>query len=100
MKLEVRRFDGPATREALSDFLRSQGCRVLAWADAPGARYPPHEHDHHEIIAVYEGRIDFGAEGRVLALSAGDVLTLPRGTTHTADVPAGGVRYLIGELGI
>ncbi len=65
--------------------------------DSPGHYYPPHSHACHEIIVGLTGRIDFEAEGRAFPIGPGEVLYLPKGTVHTAQVAPEGCEYLIGH---
>ena len=92
--------DASAPGEAEArQLLESEGYRPFLWSDSPGTRYPEHLHDCDECILVLEGEIRFDAGGERHILKRGDRLYLPRGTRHTAGVPASGVTYLVGQRG-
>ena len=99
MELGKAPYPGPeCSRQAARDWLeREHGASVMTVPDAPGHYYPPHSHDCHEIIVAIEGRIEFQAQGRTLAIKAGEVLYLPEGTVHSATVGPAGCEYLIGH---
>ncbi len=77
--------------------LESEGFEVFAWSDPPGARYEPHTHDHDESLWIYSGDMVFGIGGRDFTLAAGDRLSLPGGTVHTAVAGERGASYLVGK---
>ncbi|MEF8793849.1 cupin domain-containing protein [Thiohalorhabdus sp.] len=99
MDLEKGVFPEPeCSREAAKAWLeREFGASLMVVPDTPGHYYPPHSHDCHEIIVGIEGQIVFRAEGRELAIGAGEVLYLPEGTVHEATVGPAGCEYLIGH---
>lgn len=80
--------------------LRAEGLDAGPWSNGPSDRYGAHEHDYDKVIAVVRGSIVFGlpAEGRSVALEAGDRLELPAGTRHDALVGSRGVTCLEAHL--
>lgn len=97
MDLQKGVFPEPeCNREAAKTWLeRAYGANAMVVLDAPGHYYPPHSHDCHEIIVGMDGEIVFEAEGRALAIGAGEVLYLPEGTVHAATVGPEGCEHLI-----
>jgi uncharacterized protein YjlB len=80
--------------------LRAEGLDPAQWWNGPGDRYGAHEHGYDKVIAVAAGSIVFGlpADGRSIALDAGDRLELPAGTRHDAVVGPSGVTCLEAHL--
>lgn len=68
----------------------ASGC--YSWSNGPGDRYAAHSHNFEKVLYCVDGSITFvlESEGRRLELEAGDRMTLPAGTVHSAMVgPAG-----------
>lgn len=88
--MEVVRWDpeqdGEPTEDELRRRLEERGYRVSRHVYPPGTRFPEHTHDVDKIDAVVSGRFRMTAEGREVVLEAGDVLAVPAGTVHTAEV--------------
>jgi quercetin dioxygenase-like cupin family protein len=84
----------------VADRLRAEGLAASPWSNGPGDRYGAHDHGYDKVIVVERGSIEFGlpAEGRSVALAAGDRLELPAGTRHDAVVGPSGVTCLEGHL--
>jgi uncharacterized protein YjlB len=85
---------------AAADRLRAEGLDPSPWSNGPGDRYAAHEHGYDKVIVVERGSIAFGlpADGRSVALDAGDRLELPAGTRHDAVVGPTGVTCLEAHL--
>lgn len=49
----------------------------------PGEATTPHNHDEEETFVIMSGRGVINVDGEESAVSAGDVVYLPRGSTHT-----------------
>ena len=70
--------------------LRAEADDVYGWSNGPRDRYPRHVHGYTKILYCVTGSIDFSLDDRVIHLNAGDRMTLPAGTAHSATVgPAG-----------
>jgi quercetin dioxygenase-like cupin family protein len=80
--------------------LLAEGLDASTWSNGPGDRYSAHDHAYDKVIAVERGSITFGlpADGRSVALDAGDRLELPAGTRHDAIVGPTGVTCLEAHL--
>ena len=88
--MQVERWDaerdGALSEAALRAKLEARGYRVARWVYPPGTVFPEHSHGIDKIDAVLCGRFAMTrAEGGVV-LEAGDMLAVPRGTVHRAEV--------------
>ena len=84
---------------AASERLRALGVEPLAWSNAPGDRYAPHEHDYTKLLVCAEGSITFliGPADQPVELSAGDGFELPPRTRHAAVVGGSGCTCVEGH---
>jgi quercetin dioxygenase-like cupin family protein len=64
--------------------LAQEGYSVIPWHDRPGRSYGKHWHPHDEYIVIASGRITFTIDHQEIQLEAGDALSLPAHTEHTA----------------
>ena len=91
--MEVETWDvgheGPLTEEALRRKLQARGYGVTRYVYPPGTVFPEHTHDVDKIDAVLSGRFRMTVEGGEVILEAGDLLAVPRGTVHRAEVVGG-----------
>ncbi len=96
----LRKHHGEAPdAAALERSLRIEAREVYGWSSAPGDRFGEHEHAYTKILYCVDGAIDFTlADGTLLALSAGDRLTLPAGTRHSALVGTEGCACIEGKV--
>ena len=78
--------DGPLTEAALRRKLEQRGYRVTRYVYPPGTTFPDHTHTVDKLDAVLSGRFRLRMQGQELLLAAGDVLAVPRGTVHNAEV--------------
>jgi len=78
--------DGPLTEAALRRKLERSGYDVSRYVYPPGTYFPDHTHDIDKMDAVVSGRFRMIVEGREVTLQAGDILAVPRGTVHSAEV--------------
>jgi mannose-6-phosphate isomerase-like protein (cupin superfamily) len=78
--------DGPPTEGALRGKLEGLGYSVSRYEYPPGMFFSEHTHSVDKIDAVVSGRFRMTLEGREVILEAGDCLTVPRGTPHSAEV--------------
>ena len=88
MKLEHwnEDVDGPLSEEVLRERLESRGYQVERFVYPPGTVFPDHTHEVDKVDGVVSGRFRMTMEGRQVILEAGDLLFVPRGTVHSADV--------------
>lgn len=78
--------DGPLTEAALRRKLERLGYDVSRYVYPPGTFFPQHSHSIDKMDAVLSGRFRIVVEGREVMLKAGDILAVPRGTVHSAEV--------------
>jgi quercetin dioxygenase-like cupin family protein len=79
-------IDGPLSEAAMREKLKQLGYRVSRYVYPPGTYFGPHTHDLDKIDAVLAGRfrISMGSESAIL--EAGDLVRVPRGAEHSAEV--------------
>lgn len=78
--------DGPLTEAAMRDKLRALGYSVSRYIYPPGTYFPPHTHGVDKIDGVLAGQFRMEMEGATVVLEAGDMLEVPRGALHSAEV--------------
>jgi len=78
--------DGPLSEAALRQKLEAKGYRVSRYTYPPGTTFPPHTHGVDKIDAVLSGRFRMTMGGQSVILEAGDMLAVPGGASHTAEV--------------
>jgi quercetin dioxygenase-like cupin family protein len=78
--------DGPLTEAAMRDKLRALGYSVSRYVYPPGTYFPPHTHGVDKIDGVLAGQFRMEMEGATVVLEAGDMLEVPRGALHSAEV--------------
>ena len=80
------KVDGPLTEVALRRKLEQLGYEVSRYVYPPGTYFPEHSHSIDKMDAVLSGRFRMVVEGEEIILEAGDMLAVPRGTLHSAEV--------------
>jgi len=60
---------------------------VVRYRYAPGAVFPPHQHEAAQLTVILAGRIRFSVDGHALELAFGETLYIPGGALHSAEVP-------------
>lgn len=81
--------DGELSEEAMREKLESLGYYVHTYTYAPGTRFAAHTHDVDKIDGVLSGRFRVQMHGREIVLEAGDLVWVPEGTVHSAEVVGG-----------
>lgn len=81
--------DGPLSEAAMRRKLESRGYAVTKYVYPPGTYFPPHTHGVDKIDGVLSGRFRLSMEGKSVILEAGDLLAVPRGVVHEAEVVGG-----------
>lgn len=78
--------DGPLSERAMRAKLAAMGFEATRYTYPPGTYFGPHTHEVDKIDGVLGGRFRMTTpEGEVI-LEAGDLLEVPRGTLHSAEV--------------
>ena len=78
--------DGPLTESAMRRRLESLGYVVTRYVYPPGTFFPDHTHAVDKIDGVLSGRFRMTMGGRTVVLEAGDMLYVPAGAVHSAEV--------------
>lgn len=92
MAVRVEKWDpawGRVSEAALRRRLEAQGYAVSRYVYAPGTCFPEHTHEVDKKDAVLGGRFKISADSKEFVLEAGDVIEIPAGTLHTAEVVGG-----------
>jgi mannose-6-phosphate isomerase-like protein (cupin superfamily) len=63
--------------------------------DLPGVSYPPHRH-HSVILFSLTGSAVLKIDDESCEVQAGQIVTIPEGTVHSAEVSNSGWKYVIG----
>jgi quercetin dioxygenase-like cupin family protein len=97
-RLDWDRSDPPSV-DGVAERLRQEGVEPYAWSNAPGDRYPVHQHAYTKLLMCAAGSITFllGADAIPVELKAGDGFILPAATPHAADVGPMGCTCLEGH---
>lgn len=78
--------DGSPSEAALRSRLESRGYRVSRYVYPPGTQFPDHTHEVDKIDAVVAGQFRIVLQGREVVLGPGDLVAVPRGAVHSAEV--------------
>jgi quercetin dioxygenase-like cupin family protein len=78
--------DGVLSLDALREKLMRFGCTVDLYTYPPGTRFTPHTHGVDKIDAVLAGRFKLTMQGETVILETGDMLPVPKGVSHSAEV--------------
>ena len=78
--------DGTLSERALRRKLEKLGYTVSCYTYPPGTYFPPHTHAEDKMDAVISGRFRIRMGGDEVVLEAGDVVLVPRGAEHSAEV--------------
>ena len=78
--------DGPLSEATMRRKLQDLGYSVSRYVYPPGTYFSPHTHGVDKIDGVLAGRFRMGMEGVSVVLEAGDMLEVPRGVLHSAEV--------------
>lgn len=89
MPIRLEKWDpawGQLTEAAMRLRLEAEGYAVSCYHYPPGTCFPEHTHGVDKKDTVLQGRLKIGAEGHEFVLKAGDMIEIPAGTLHTAEV--------------
>ncbi len=90
MPLQIIRWDsdrdGAPDEISMRHKLEAMGYAVSCYVYPPGTVFGDHDHSVDKIDGVLSGRFKMTAQGRSVILEAGDMLVVPRGVIHRAEV--------------
>ena len=66
--------------------LEAMGYTVTRYTYPPGTYFAPHTHAVDKIDGVLSGRFRMHMDDRTVVLEAGDMLAVPKGAAHSAEV--------------
>ncbi|HHB12249.1 MAG TPA: cupin domain-containing protein [Chromatiales bacterium] len=78
--------DGPLSESAMRRKLEALGYSVTRYVYPPGTYFPDHTHAVDKIDGVLAGRFRMTLHGETVVLEAGDMLYVPAGAVHSAEV--------------
>ena len=78
--------DGELDADALQRKLENAGFRVSTYTYPAGTRFSPHTHAANKCDAVLRGRFKITCGERTMILEAGDMMFVPAGQEHAAEV--------------
>jgi len=88
--MEVMHWNAEANGELSAETMRRKmealGCTVSRYTYPPGTFFPPHTHDVDKIDGVLSGKFKMTMLGESVILEAGDMLAVPKGAVHSAEV--------------
>ena len=77
---------GPPGEDPMRQRLEAEGYRVSKYHYTPGTYFPPHTHAVDKKDTVLRGRLQIGWEGGAAILEPGDMIEIPAGFSHSAEV--------------
>jgi len=78
--------DGQLDESAMCEKLERKGFDVRCYSYPPGTYFPPHTHGVDKWDGVLAGRFRMVMGGQEVVLEAGDMLFVPKGASHSAEV--------------
>ena len=78
--------DGELDEANMRRKIEARGYSVSRYVYPPGTYFPEHDHAVDKIDGVLSGRFRMTMHGEAVVLEAGDLLPVPRGAVHTAEV--------------
>ena len=77
---------GEPSEARLREKLEAEGYSVARYEYPPGTYFPDHTHPHEKKDAVVSGRFRICIKGRECILGPGDLIRVPAGAVHSAEV--------------
>jgi len=77
---------GPLGEAAMRARLEEEGFCVSLYHYPPGTYFPSHTHSVHKKDTVLRGRLKIGWDGGSAILEPGDMIEIPDGFSHSAEV--------------
>ncbi|MCS4538748.1 MAG: cupin domain-containing protein [Thaumarchaeota archaeon] len=89
MNTEIEHWDkkwGEMNERNMRKVIESRGYSVVKYVYPPGTYFPDHEHAFDKMDTVLKGKFKIEALGKRFVLKAGDMLYVPAGLIHNAEV--------------
>ena len=89
MPVRLEKWDkerGALSEQAMREWLEAEGYSVARYVYPPGTYFPGHTHGIDKKDGVLKGKLRIKAAGKDYLLEPGDVLEIPAGTVHDAEV--------------
>ncbi|MDH5656048.1 MAG: cupin domain-containing protein [Spirochaetia bacterium] len=77
---------GELTEENMRAVMKGRSCYINRYVYSPGTYFPPHTHSVDKIDGVLSGEFKMTMNGKEVILKAGDMLFVPAGEVHSAEV--------------
>ena len=77
---------GEPSEARLRERLEAEGYSVARYEYPPGTYFPDHTHPQEKKDAVVSGRFRICIKGREFILGPGDLIRVPAGAVHSAEV--------------
>jgi quercetin dioxygenase-like cupin family protein len=77
---------GPLGERAMRERLEAEGFLVSLYHYSPGTYFPAHTHSVDKKDTVLRGRLQIGWDGGWAVLEPGDMIEIPAGFSHSAEV--------------
>lgn len=77
---------GKLSEESIEKNLQEQGYWVNRRVYPPGTIFPEHSNNVDTLDAVVSGKLRLSVHGESVVLGSGDVVAVPRGAMHHAEV--------------
>ncbi|GMH36277.1 hypothetical protein BSKO_04145 [Bryopsis sp. KO-2023] len=88
--MKVEKWDvpknGPASRSNIVSKLRKEGYQTMCYTFHPGTIFPDHSHGCDKKDSIISGKFLFRMDGETVVLEPGDMVEVPAGVTHYAEV--------------
>eukprot|EP01025_Chloroclados_australasicus_P021306 TRINITY_DN2237_c0_g2_i1.p2 TRINITY_DN2237_c0_g2~~TRINITY_DN2237_c0_g2_i1.p2 ORF type:complete len:140 (-),score=9.55 TRINITY_DN2237_c0_g2_i1:439-858(-) len=90
MALKIEKWDeskyGKLNRENMRSKMRQEGYSVTFYSFQPGTVFPDHTHGMDKKDSILSGQFLFRMNGQEVILRAGDMIEVPKGVVHYAEV--------------
>lgn len=89
LETDIEHWDkkwGELNEQNMRKVIESRGYRVVKYVYPPGTYFPDHKHAFDKMDTVLKGTFKIEALGKKFILKPGDMLYVPAGLTHNAEV--------------
>ena len=89
MNVDIERWDkkwGELNERNMRRVIESRGFSVVKYVYPPSTYFPDHQHGFDKMDTVLKGKFKIEASGKKFILGPGDMLYVPKGLVHNAEV--------------